>query len=126
MQPIGDLPQNLVENLFSSRWIDCCYASGTLVKRNKFAAIRPLIFKAGEHLMSNVLKTLTAVALILSASVAQAGGPVIIEEGNDDVIEEKPVRSAGILPIIGVLVLACLVVCGDDEEEPAPAPAPQK
>jgi len=52
------------------------------------------------------------VAVLLSATVAQAGGPVLIEEGNNELIEEKSVRSAGILPVLGLLVLACLVACG--------------
>jgi hypothetical protein len=58
---------------------------------------------------------------ILAATVANAGGPVIIEEGNDELIAEKPASRIGILPIIGILVVACLVVCGgDDDEERVP------
>jgi len=47
---------------------------------------------------------------------------VISEEGNNEVIEEKTVRSAGILPVLGVLVLVCLVACGGGDDDPAPEP----
>jgi hypothetical protein len=79
-------------------------------------AIRPQIRVAEERIMLNFLKSLAAVAVIMSASAAEAGGPVIIEEGNDELVEAKPAQSGGFLPIIGVLVLACLVVCGGDDE----------
>ena len=61
--------------------------------------------------MKLVLKS-ALVAVLLSATVAHAGGPVLIEEGNNELIEEKSVRSAGILPVLGILVLVCLVACG--------------
>lgn len=67
--------------------------------------------------MRNIVKSALVAATVFSASVAHAGGPVIIEEGNDAMIEEKPANSAGILPVLGVLVLACLVVCGGDDDE---------
>jgi hypothetical protein len=72
--------------------------------------------------MREFLKSALVAALVLSASAAQAGGPVLIEEGNDEVIEEGPVRSAGILPVLGLLVLACLVACdnGGGGETPPP------
>ena len=75
--------------------------------------------------MKDVLKAGMLAAMVLSGSVAHAGGPVIIEEGNDEVVVAQPARSAGILPVIGLLVLACLVACGggggdgdDGGEEP--------
>lgn len=70
--------------------------------------------------MQDFLKSAVLAVSVFSASVAYAGGPVIIEEGNNEVIEEKTVRSAGILPILGVLVLACLVACGGGDDDPAP------
>jgi hypothetical protein len=68
--------------------------------------------------MKEFLKSAVLALTVFGASVAHAGGPVIIEEGNNEVVEEKAVRSAGILPILGVLVLVCLVACGggDDSE----------
>lgn len=75
--------------------------------------------------MQEILKSALVAAVLLSASVAQAGGPVLIEEGNDELVEAQTVRSGGILPVLGILVLACLVVCGggdDDGGDPAPEP----
>ena len=62
--------------------------------------------------MKTILKVSLVAAMLMSAVAAEAGGPVIIEEGNDELIEAGTVRSGGILPLIGVLVLACLVACG--------------
>ena len=76
--------------------------------------------------MTNVLKAALVAATVLSASMAQAGGPVIIEEGNNEVVTEKPASSVGILPVLGALVLICLVACGGDDDEPAPEPEPDK
>lgn len=66
--------------------------------------------------MQEFLKTAVLAAAVLCGSVAHAGGPVLIEEGNNEVVEENTVRSAGILPVIGALVLVCLVVCGGDDD----------
>jgi hypothetical protein len=69
--------------------------------------------------MQDFLKSAVLAVAVLGASVAHAGGPVIIEEGNNEVIEEQTVRSVGILPILGALVLVCLVACGGgDDPEP--------
>lgn len=77
--------------------------------------------------MTNVLKAALVAATVLSASMAQAGGPVIIEEGNNEVVTEKPASSVGILPVLGALVLLCLVACGGgDDDDPAPEPEPEK
>ncbi len=77
--------------------------------------------------MTNVLKAALVAATVLSASMAQAGGPVIIEEGNNEVVTEKPASSVGILPIVGALVLLCLVACGGGggDDDPAPEPEPE-
>jgi ABC-type siderophore export system fused ATPase/permease subunit len=71
--------------------------------------------------MKIVLKS-ALVAVLLSATVANAGGPVLIEEGNNELIEENSVRSAGILPVLGLLVLVCLVACGKSGGGAAPPP----
>ena len=62
--------------------------------------------------MKTILKVSLVAAMLMTAVAVEAGGPVIIEEGNDELIEAGTVRSGGILPLIGVLVLACLVACG--------------
>ena len=69
--------------------------------------------------MLNTLKAALVAVTALSASTAYAGGPVI-EEGNDAQVSEQPASSVGILPVIGALVLICLLVCGGDDDEPAP------
>lgn len=70
------------------------------------------------------LKPALVAATVLSATVANAGGPVIIEEGQGEEIAERPASSVGILPILGALVLVCLVACGGGDDDPAPAPTP--
>lgn len=72
--------------------------------------------------MRNILTPAVLAAAVLSASVAQAGGPVIVEEGNNEVIEAQTVRSGGILPVLGALVLVCLVVCGGGDDDPVVEP----
>jgi hypothetical protein len=59
--------------------------------------------------MVEVLKPALLAALLLSAPMAHAGGPVLIEEGNDELIEEQPVNSAGILPVLGILLVVGLL-----------------
>ncbi len=71
--------------------------------------------------MKNLVKSVLVAATVLSASMAHAGGPVIIEEGNGEEVAEKPASSIGILPVLGALVLVCLIACGGgSEDEPAP------
>jgi len=72
--------------------------------------------------MMNFLKPVVVAATILSATMAHAGGPVIVEEGQGEEIAEKPASSAGILPVIGALVLVCLLVCGGGDDDPVKAP----
>lgn len=75
------------------------------------------------------LKPALVAVTILSASVAQAGGPVIVEEGNGEEVAAKPASSIGILPILGALVLVCLIACGGGDDDPAsqtdPDPKPK-
>ncbi len=72
--------------------------------------------------MMDFLKPVLVAATVVSASMAHAGGPVIIEEGNDEQIAEKPASSVGILPILGALVLVCLVACGGGDDDPVVEP----
>ncbi|WP_431300916.1 hypothetical protein [Tabrizicola sp. BL-A-41-H6] len=56
------------------------------------------------------------------APMAHAGGPVVVEEeGQPEVIAEKPASSVGILPILLGVVVLCVVLCGDNnDDEPTP------
>lgn len=74
--------------------------------------------------MLNTLKAALVAVTALSASTAYAGGPVIIEEGNDELIAENPGSRIGILPVIGALILVCLIACGGGDGDPAPNSAP--
>jgi hypothetical protein len=73
--------------------------------------------------MQKILKSAVLAALVFNGSMAFAGGPVIIEEGNDELIEENPVNSAGILPVLGAILLIGLLASGGDDD-PAPSPGP--
>jgi hypothetical protein len=86
-------------------------------------AIASRIETLWEIEMRNVLKSTLVAALVLSASFAHAGGPVIIEEGNDAQVEAQTVKSGSLLPVLGVLVLVCLAVCGGGDD---PAPVEEK
>ena len=70
--------------------------------------------------MRNFLTSAVLAVAVLGGSVAQAGGPVLIEEGNNEAIEANTVRSGGILPVLGALVLVCLLVCGGGGDDPEP------
>ena len=59
-------------------------------------------------------KLITSVmALTLGASAAIAGGPIVIEE-EMEVIVEKPASSMGILPLLLIPIILCVALCGGD------------
>lgn len=66
--------------------------------------------------MKNLVKSVLVAATLLSASTAFAGGPVIIEEGKGEEVAAKPASSIGILPVLGALVLVCLLACGGNDD----------
>jgi len=70
--------------------------------------------------MNKLISAVVASTLALSASTAFAGGPVIIEEeGQPEVVAEKPASSIGILPLLLIPIILCVALCGgDDDEEP--------
>jgi hypothetical protein len=83
--------------------------------------------------MKDFLKAGLVAATVLSATMAQAGGPVLIEEGNNELIEEAPARQMGILPLLGLVVLVGLLAGGGGGggggaggQEPQPEPDPVK
>lgn len=67
--------------------------------------------------MNRFLAPMLAVSLGLSAAMAHAGGPVVIED-DLEVIAEKPASSVGILPVIIFAVALCAALCGSEEEDP--------
>lgn len=67
--------------------------------------------------MKDVVTSALVAATVLSASMANAGGPVIIEEGNNELITDKPASTIGILPVLGALVLVCLIACGGGDDD---------
>lgn len=68
-----------------------------------------------------VLSALLAAAMTAGSS-ANAGGPVIIEEGNNEVIAEAPRSGFAVPLILGILVLAVVAGSGDGDEEPPKKP----
>jgi hypothetical protein len=79
-----------------------------------------------EKKMKNLLASATASALVLVASTAYAGGPVIVED-EMEVVAEKPASSIGVLPLLLIPVVLCVVLCGgdDDEERRVPEEPPK-
>jgi hypothetical protein len=58
-------------------------------------------------------------ALTVGASAAFAGGPVVIaEEGQPEVIAEKPASSVGILPLLLIPIILCVALCGGGDDDP--------
>jgi hypothetical protein len=69
--------------------------------------------------MKKLLASALALSVVVSASAVFAGGPVIIaEEGNPEVIAEKPASSIGLLPLLLIPIILCVAVCGGDDEDP--------
>lgn len=70
--------------------------------------------------MKSLVKSALVAATLLSATTAYAGGPVIVEDGKGEEVAAKPASSVGILPVLGALVLVCLIACGGGNDDPAP------
>ena len=66
--------------------------------------------------MKTLMSAVLVSTMLVSATTAYAGGPVVIEE-EVEVIAEKPASSAGILPLLLIGVVLCVALCGDDDEE---------
>ncbi len=67
--------------------------------------------------MKKLLASALALSMTLYAPVAFAGGPVIIEEeGNPEVIAERPASSIGILPLLLIPIILCVALCGGDDD----------
>lgn len=71
------------------------------------------------------MKNILAVALAASmlASTAFAGGPVVVvEEGQPEVVAEKPASSIGILPLLLIPIILCVALCGGNDNQPTQTP----
>jgi len=69
--------------------------------------------------MNKLIASSMAALMAFSATSAIAGGPVIIED-EIEVIVEKPASSVGWLPLLLIPIILCVALCGgddDDEEE---------
>ena len=65
--------------------------------------------------MKKFAAPILAATLVLSSTVAFAGGPVIIDD-ETEVVPAKPTSSVGILPIILVTVALCAALCGSNDD----------
>jgi len=79
------------------------------------------------ELALNILaKSAFAAIFAVTASMSYAGGPVIIEEeGNPEVIAEKPASSIGVLPLLLIPIILCVALCGGSDD-PAEEPVQDK
>ena len=66
--------------------------------------------------MNKVLAAALASTMLVSASTAFAGGPIVIEE-EMEVVAEKPASSIGILPLLLIPIILCVALCGGDDDE---------
>ena len=68
--------------------------------------------------MKKFLTSALAASMALSATTAFAGGPIVIEEeGQPEVVAEKPASSIGILPLLLIPIILCVALCGGDDDE---------
>jgi hypothetical protein len=65
--------------------------------------------------MKKFAAPLLSIALALGSTAAFAGGPVIVEDGQPDVVAETP-RSGWIVPVVVGLIVICAIACGNDDE----------
>ena len=67
--------------------------------------------------MKNLIACALAASMLAAASTAYAGGPVVIaEEGQPEVIAEKPASSIGILPLLLIPIILCVALCGGNDD----------
>jgi hypothetical protein len=66
--------------------------------------------------MNKFIAAAVASTMLISASTAFAGGPVMIEE-EVEVVAEKPASSVGILPLLLIPIILCVALCGSDDEK---------
>jgi hypothetical protein len=73
--------------------------------------------------MTKFLAPTLAAALAISASVAHAGGPVIVAE-EPEVVQEETASSRAILPLLLVGIALCVALCGGSDNNDGRRPTP--
>jgi hypothetical protein len=69
--------------------------------------------------MKNIVSPVLALSMVLSATSAYAGGPVVVEEeGQPEVVADSP-RSGWIVPVIVGAIILCAIACGSDDDAAA-------
>lgn len=116
LQPFSEPVRIPVEKLFLGLWIDCRATKRILIKYYRFAALRPRVLTPTEEFMRKLVASALVGTILLGATTAYAGGPVILEEGNPEVVAESP-KSGFILPLIIGLVVVCAIACGGGNDE---------
>lgn len=58
----------------------------------------------------------SVMALTLGTSVAMAGGPIVVED-TAEVVVQKPASSIGVLPLLlGAIIIGAVLLGNDDDE----------
>ncbi len=71
--------------------------------------------------MNKLIAPILAASLALTSSTAFAGGPIVIIDEPDPVVEEKPASSGGmVLPLLLGAIILCVALCGSDDEPTPP------
>jgi hypothetical protein len=66
--------------------------------------------------MKKFASTVLAFSLALSSTAAFAGGPVVVEEEGQPVVEAASPRSGWIVPVVVGAIILCAIACGNDDE----------
>lgn len=66
--------------------------------------------------MKSCIAAVLASTVLISATAAHAGGPVVIEP-EAEVVAERPASSVGILPLLLIPIVLCIALCGGDDDD---------
>lgn len=72
--------------------------------------------------MIRLFTPVLAASFALATCAANAGGPVILEEGAPEVIVDRPASTVGLLPLLLIPIILCVALCGGDDEDPVEEP----
>jgi hypothetical protein len=67
--------------------------------------------------MKKLLTSALASLVAFSATIANAGGPVVVVEEPEVVAEEPASSAGGILPLLLVGVALCVALCGGSDDD---------